>query len=337
MTKNKTYTALKDEIWDTGVCSGCGACVAVCPADALFFSDDPGMVKPVSSGYCKQETDQVPCGACYEVCPRTKPKKEEVLGSYIQLTGAKATTEIAHRQSGGAVTATLMNAFQAGLIDGVITVTEDRWTHRPKSVLITSAGELQEHAGTRYNWSVPILKALKSAVVTRKLKRIAIVGTPCVVQSARIMKDSSHDLVKPFGKAIRIIIGLFCTESFDYYPLMEEILKNQHNIPPYSITKMDIKGKLDLTLIDGNLASIPLKEIEVAIKEGCRVCTDFSALDADISAGSIGTENGWTTLLIRTDEGKQFFQSAVNAGQLELTNTVDTSAITRLAEKKYNK
>lgn len=337
MTKNKTYTALKDEIWDTGVCSGCGACVAVCPADALFFSDDPGMVKPVSSGYCKQETDQVPCGACYEVCPRTKPKKEEVLGSYIQLTGAKATTEIAHRQSGGAVTATLINAFQAGLIDGVITVTEDRWTHRPKSVLITSAGELQEHAGTRYNWSVPILKALKSAVVTRKLKRIAIVGTPCVVQSARIMKDSSHDLVKPFGKAIRIIIGLFCTESFDYYPLMEEILKNQHNIPPYSITKMDIKGKLDLTLIDGNLASIPLKEIEVAIKEGCRVCTDFSALDADISAGSIGTENGWTTLLIRTDEGKQFFQSAVNAGQLELTNTVDTSAITRLAEKKYNK
>ena len=33
----KSYLDLKSEVWDAGRCSGCGACVAVCPADALYF------------------------------------------------------------------------------------------------------------------------------------------------------------------------------------------------------------------------------------------------------------------------------------------------------------
>lgn len=336
MTKKKTYTALQEEVWDAGICSGCGACVAVCPADALFFPDDPGVVRPVSSGYCKQETDQVPCGACYEVCPRTRPSRDEILGTYRSGVGARATTEISHKQSGGAVTVILADALQKGLIEGVITVTEDRWTHKPISVLITSAGEMFEHAGSRYNWSVPILKALKTAVITKKLTRIAIVGTPCVVSAARLMKESSHDLVKPFGKAVRLIIGLFCTESFNYYPLMDEILKLKHDIPAYNVVRMDVKGKLELTLSDGNIVNIPLKEIEPAIRGGCRTCTDFTAIDADISAGSVGTPDGWTTLLIRTGEGEQFVHNAEKSGMLELIPDIDISAVTKLAEKKIS-
>ena len=30
----KSYLDLKSEVWDTGRCSGCGACVAACPAQA---------------------------------------------------------------------------------------------------------------------------------------------------------------------------------------------------------------------------------------------------------------------------------------------------------------
>lgn len=337
MTKKKTYTALREEVWDAGTCSGCGACVAVCPADALFFSDDPGTVNPASSGYCKQETDQVPCGACYEVCPRAHPAKEDVIGMYLNITGAKATTEISHQQSGGAVTAILTNAFSSGLIDGVITVTEDRWTHKPISVLITSSGELLEHAGSRYNWSVPVLKSLKTAVISKKLTRLAIVGTPCVVQAAQLMKESTHDLVRPFGKAIRLVVGLFCTESFNFYPLMEEILKQKHGIPSYQIIKMDVKGKLEITKDDGSISSIPLKEIEDAIRGGCKTCKDFSALDADISAGSVGTPDGWTTLLVRTQEGERFMHSAVQSNALELSPDVNVSAITNLAQKKISK
>ncbi len=334
MTKNKTYTSLQEEVWDRGICSGCGACVAVCPADALYFPDDPGVLRPSSSGYCKQETEHVPCGACYEVCPRTKPNVQEILGSYLTCTGARAKIEIPHKQSGGAVTGILFDALSNGHIDGVITVTEDRWTHIPISVLITSSGEILEHAGSRYNWSVPILKALKTAVITQKLNRLAIVGTPCVVQAAHQMKVSTHDLIKPFGKAIRLVIGLFCTESFNYYPLVEEIIQEKHQIPPYTIVRMDVKGKLEITLSDGTVVNIPLQEIESTVRTGCKTCTDFAAIDADISAGSVGTPDGWTTVICRTKIGEQFIQNAVRSGVLELTDNVDLSAIMKLAENK---
>lgn len=223
MGEKKTYLALKDEVWDNGTCSGCGACVAVCPADALFFIEEAGISHPSSTGYCKQESDGVRCGACYEVCPRTRDQKKDLIGDYRKIIAARAIGPIDKRQSGGAVTSILISAMRSGDIQGVVTVTEDPWTHQPISTLITESGELVMHAGTRYNWSVPVLRSMKTAVIDHKLTRIAIVGTPCVAQAARIMTVSDHDLVRPFGRSIRLIIGLFCTETFDYHSLMSEI------------------------------------------------------------------------------------------------------------------
>lgn len=34
------YEDLKREVWDKGICSGCGACVAVCPANAIIFKKE---------------------------------------------------------------------------------------------------------------------------------------------------------------------------------------------------------------------------------------------------------------------------------------------------------
>ncbi len=337
MTEKKSYKSLKEEVWDAGTCSGCGGCVAVCPADALFFHDDPGINHPTSSGYCKMETDSVPCGACYDACPRTGPQKKETIGSYLQMVRAQSTTKIAHQQNGGAVTAILTAAMQSGLIDGVVTLTEDRWDHRPRSVLITSTGELMEHAGSRYNWSVPVIRSLKSAVIDKKLTRIAVVGTPCVVQAARAMKNSQNDLLIPFGRSIRLIMGLFCTESFNYHTLMEEILKGKAGIAPEQVARMDVKGKLDITLTDGTSKTLTLEEVEKAVRQGCHSCADFSALDADISAGSVGTPDGFTTLIIRTDTGNGFVDHAVSSGALVTSKDVDIGPIEKLATSKQKR
>ncbi len=176
----KSYLDLKSEVWDTGRCSGCGACVAVCPADALSFAEGEMVTNPQTTGYCKQATDTVPCGACYDVCPRVGDQPADTLGKYLELVSAKALFDIPHRQSGGAVTAILANALDEGLIDAVVTVTEDRWSLKPSSVIITRSDVLIQQAGSRYSWWVPLLAALKNAVVERKFRRIAVVGVPCV-------------------------------------------------------------------------------------------------------------------------------------------------------------
>jgi coenzyme F420 hydrogenase subunit beta len=311
--------------------------VAVCPADAISFEEGEMVTSPRSNGYCKQATDGVLCGACYSVCPRTGEQPAESLGKYLGLASAKATFEIPHRQSGGAVTAILTNALDEGLIDAIVTVTEDRWTMRPSSVIITKSDVLVQQAGSRYSWWVPLLAALKEAVIERKFRRIAVIGVPCVVQAVARMRESDHDLLKPYAKSIRLLIGLFCTESFDYKALVDGKLRSHYKLEPHEIRKLDVKGKLEILKTDGSTQTVPLAELETCIRKGCHYCTDLTAVQSDISAGAIGSAPGSTTLLIRTATGKGFIDSAVQNKKLVLAGEPDTKAIEKLASAKIKK
>jgi coenzyme F420 hydrogenase subunit beta len=333
----KTYVDLKKEVWENGKCSGCGGCVAVCPADAITFPDQGDNSAPVQTGYCKQETDGVPCGACYAVCPRVAPQTTETLGTYLDIVAARAKTDIPRRQSGGAVTAILMHALETGAIDAVVTVGEDRFTLRPTSIVITSSEQLVHEAGSRYSWWVPLLAALKTAVIKRKYRRIAIVGVPCVVQAISRIRSSDHDLLMPYARTIRLVIGLFCTETFDYNALVEKKLKSEHNIATWEIKKLDVRGKLVVTMNDGNVFTFPMKELEEAVRTGCHFCADATSLYSDLSAGSVGSPEGYTTLIIRNPVGKVFVDNAVTAGFLELSGTIDKEAIEKLAGNKIKK
>jgi len=333
----KSYLDLKAEVWDTGRCSGCGACVAVCPADAISFEEGEMVTSPKSNGYCKQATDGVLCGACYAVCPRIGDQPAETLGKYLELVSAKATFEIPHRQSGGAVTAILANALDEGLIDAIVTVTEDRWTMQPSSVIITKSDVLVQQAGSRYSWWVPLLAALKEAVIERKFRRIAVIGVPCVVQAVARIRESDHDLLKPYAKSIRLVLGLFCTETFDYKALVDGKLRSHYKLEPHEIRKLDVKGKLEILKTDGSTQVVPLAELETCIRKGCHYCTDLTAVLADISAGAIGSAQGSTTLLVRTPTGKGFIDSAVQNKKLALAGEPDTKAIEKLASAKIKK
>jgi coenzyme F420 hydrogenase subunit beta len=292
---------------------------------------------PASNGYCKQVTDNVTCGACYAVCPRIGTRTAETLGPYLELLSAKAGFEVPHRQSGGAVTAILANALDEGLIDAIVTVTEDRWTLKPSSVIITKTNVLIQEAGSRYSWWVPLLAALKTAVIKQKFKRIAVVGVPCAVQAVARMRESDNDLVMPYGKAIRLVIGLFCTESFDYQALITGKLKTTCHLEPHDIKKLNVKGKLEVIKQDGSSTTMPLVELETCIRTGCHTCTDLTAVRSDISAGAIGSPAGLTTLIVRTPVGKGFVDRAVQSNKLTISIGVDTAAIEKLAVAKIKK
>jgi coenzyme F420 hydrogenase subunit beta len=330
----KTYRDLKREVWDAGLCSGCGACVAVCPAEGLYFEAGKGAATPVSTGTCKEDQFEVPCGVCYEVCPRASGESRQMLGEYSESLAGKSAFEIPRRQSGGAVTAILASALEEGLIDGVVTVTEDRFTLEPRSAVITSSEALIHEAGSRYSWWVPLLASLKEAVVKRKLRRIAVVGVPCAVQAVRRMTASGHQLAKPYGRSIRLLVGLFCTESFDYQVLVRGILREKHGIEPWQVKRLNVAGKLEVTVEGQDQVSIPLKELDAAVRPGCKTCTDFAAVDSDISAGAVGAPKGYTTILVRTPVGKSFVDRAIASGKLVTGPKVDLAAVERLAKEK---
>jgi coenzyme F420 hydrogenase subunit beta len=333
----KSYQDLKERVWDQGICSGCGACVAVCPADAICFGESGGALCPKNIGYCKEANDEVPCGACYEACPRTGEPHAESLGSYQEIVTARAAFDIPRKQSGGAVTAILVNALEEGLIDAVVTVSEDRWTLRPSSVVITSSEELIHQAGSRYNWWVPLVAALKTAVVEKKFRRIAIIGVPCVVHALNRIRESNHELLKPYGKSIRLIIGLFCTETFDYNALVEGKLKKEYQIDTWKIDRLDVRGKLEVRMKDGSSLALPINELETTVRPGCHYCLDLTGVYSDLSAGAVGSPAGFTSIIIRNDVGKMFLESAIRNNRLITGPNPDIAAIERLVSIKVQK
>lgn len=331
---NKNYLDLKSEVWDKDICAACGACVAVCPADSIYFKLGENSTHPFNNGYCKEVNDGVPCGACYATCPRLDPTPTETLGNYFEIYSAKTEIPIPSKQSGGAVTTILVNAFKKGIIDAVVTVEGDPWTLKPTSTVITSEEVLINQAGSRYNWWVPLVSSLKEAIITHKYKNVAIVGVPCVVQAVRKIVNSEHDLLKPFKNSIHLIIGLFCTETFDYERLIENKIIKEYNVEPMDIVHFDVKGKIIIDLKNGERIEIPLKEIGDCIRPGCKVCTDFSSLDADIAAGSVGSKEGYTTLVVRNRVGNTVIKDAIENGLLSQCSEVDIQTIEKLALKK---
>ena len=57
---------------------------------------------------------------------------------------------------------------------------------------------------------------------------------------------------------------------------------------------------------------------------------DTTSLFSDISAGSVGSPEGYTTLIVRNPVGKSFLESAVQAGDLVISREVDPGAIEKL-------
>jgi coenzyme F420 hydrogenase subunit beta len=64
------------------------------------------------------------------------------------------------------------------------------------------------------------------------------------------------------------------------------------------------------------------------------VCTDLTAIGSDISAGSVGSPKGYTTLIIRSPAGNAVVRSAIENGLLSTGSAVDMQAVEKLSNKK---
>ncbi len=143
--------------------------------------------------------------------------------------------------------------------------------------------------------------------------------------------------LKKYANPLHFTVGLMCTESFTYDGLFKQHLEKDLGVDLQDVKKINIKGKILVSLTSGETKSIPLPEAKPYARASCGRCTDFSAELADISTGGLGL-SGWTFTIIRTDTGEKIFDEAVASGALE-TRSVDEepfakSLLRKLSEKK---
>ena len=127
-----------------------------------------------------------------------------------------------------------------------------------------------------------------------------------------------------------LTIALLCTKSFHYEGLMLQEIQAKRGISLLDIDKIDIiRGKLYLYDEQGvTLLEEPIRDFHGAALKGCDECADFLGRAADISAGSVGSADGYSSILIWTDDRPAAFQHVVP--RLEIRDLERPQAIEKL-------
>jgi coenzyme F420 hydrogenase subunit beta len=320
--KVKIFGHLLKEVVRENLCVGCGACVAICPVDALTLED--GVPKLV--GKCSA------CGNCYSACPRTdfdeakmeekvfgraRSAEEADLGIVRKVYAVRALKQnIRERcQDGGAVTAVLAQFLDEGGESAIVAgLDKDKpWT--PVPVAASTEKEIVENAGTKYT-SSPTILGVRNAVKKNGKKKIAVVGTPCQVRALRRV-EFLEQKQEGLPKAEYLDIGLFCMETLSQDGLLNYL--RSEGIDPSKVTKFEIKsGKFIAHRVGEPPYEVKLKRVKHLVRTCCHVCKDFTSEFSDLSVGNVGSPDGWSTVLVRTEKGEKALKVAEKAGLVEV-------------------
>ncbi|MHA1670588.1 MAG: Coenzyme F420 hydrogenase/dehydrogenase, beta subunit C-terminal domain [Promethearchaeota archaeon] len=322
-------------IFDAGVCCQCGWCSAICPVNAIMVDADNLEIDDKS---CMK------CGLCFSVCPRSfsidqvneaikKLDKElnwsDKIGAYFNTyTGStKKEAIVKVRQDGGVVTTIAEYLLNNKLVDAVIAVQHSKELWKPEPVIIDDVKDLYKTGGTKYANS-PSLKIIDQA---KKYDKVAFVGVPCMMKA--LEKGTLYPSGIPFFKNIKYKIGLFCMESFPYNQIIN-LAKEQFNKDINELTKMNIGGgKFIIDLKSGEQIDVPLKEVQKYARDNCHFCEDLTSDYADISVGSIGSQDGWSSVITRSKDADKLYNDIVKAGLIESKSLKEVKPGQFLVEK----
>ncbi len=348
---------------DADRCIECGTCVAVCPSNSIGvnqLTNLPELVKMCTG--CSLCWDFCPrAGLRYEaqwppstVDPHAQPveiiSKRDPSDPYFTIEGGDPAAGLgrvlggfsvrsANRnddaQDGGAVTALLGALLRSGAIDGALVSkpSDDPATPwKGVATIATNVAELRATSGSFYNQTM-VLSELNLAKYELPAKpRIAVVATPCAIEGLRAMQSHRWPTGDHRVDAVTLSIALMCTKNFDYESLVLHDLELERGIDLRRVSKIDVtRGRLIVEYVDGAIAlDEPIKNFHHSALRGCDECADFMGRSADISVGSVGSDDGWTTVLIRSEKGMLAFDQMRAA--FDIRDLTDTEGLIRLDE-----
>ncbi len=254
------------------------------------------------------------------------------LGGARERYTARVNSPIPGVQDGGVVSALLIELLERGEIDGALVAKpSEREPWKGVAHLAQTAEDVIACAGSFYNQTLALAHLdLKKYDLPAK-PRIALVGTPCEIQGLKAMQARPFFWGASRVDAVVLTVALLCTKSFDYEGLMVREIEQQRGVPLRDIAKIDIiRGKLFLYDDCGaTLLEEPIRDFHGAALKGCDECADFLGVAADISVGSVGSEDGYSSVLVWTEAGQTAFRNV--APRLEIRDLDRPQAIEKLA------
>ncbi|MBS7620098.1 Coenzyme F420 hydrogenase/dehydrogenase, beta subunit C-terminal domain [Candidatus Bathyarchaeota archaeon] len=330
----KSFYNLKEEVIEKNLCSMCRGCVTFCSASTLeaiaILKGKPDYIN---------EKNCLSCGICYAICPRTSSLENSLrerynyslpIGSYKSIYSLRSKDlqiqEVA--TDGGFVTGFLKYLMDEKIIDGaLISRREGLMNNQP--MLAMSFKYLLKGAGSSlavsssledlniYTTYIPSLLMLKG--LGEFPTRIAVVGTPCQITTIRKMQ-----LLKIVpSNIVNFTVGLFCYENFHFTEDGRKFLEEKINARMSDIEKINVKESMIVKLSNGKRIEIDLDELHRIVRPECLPCLDFANWTSDVSVGGLGSQDGYTTVLARTNQGKSFVDRSIERGYFEEDHMFD--------------
>jgi coenzyme F420 hydrogenase subunit beta len=241
------------------------------------------------------------------------------IGQTLEVFSAKTQIK---GQDGGVVTALLIKGLKESKFDATIVVKRTQG-YNAEVIGTDKAEEILAAKGTKY-LRVNVLPKLRKLAEQGK-RKIAVTCTPCQARTVRKMEPT---LKQQFPGLEITVIGLFCFEAFNAVKLKEEANR---------VLKLDLdkaeqtqirKGKFNVN-VDGQAFSCKIRELSQAVEKGCCLCGDFTAECADVSVGSVGSEAGFSSVIVRSVKGKELCK-----GLEAVKADVDMNEIVKLSSFK---
>jgi coenzyme F420 hydrogenase subunit beta len=328
----KTFQDLITEVHERGICQECGGCVSFCSSAEY---DVIGLKDPYKPPEYINKENCLECGICYYICPQTHILDNDLnrtykftnytsmpIGYYEDIFSCQATDSefLKHGTDGGVVNSIINFLIEKKLVDGAVVSKTDAPFSR-EATFADSKYDLLKASGAKLDISPQLDEIQKFCTYTHsipklnhyKFKKLAVVGTPCQIYTVRCMQDLG---VTP-SENIEACLGLFCYENFLFDKSQITRFEKDFNIKFRDIEKINIKEDLIFRLKDDKVIHVPFNHLNDYMRPACNACGDFTNIYADISFGGLGSPDKYTTVITRSEKGKDIFFRALDAGVIK--------------------
>jgi coenzyme F420 hydrogenase subunit beta len=315
---------LEEQVLGAGFCTGCGACVGLCPYQAIYHD------RTVTLHSC-----DLAQGRCYACCPRTPadlddlrrklyeetdctPELGALKGYFIACSADEGVRRRA--QHGGTVTALMALALREGLIDAAVLAGEGEGL-LPRSVTITNAEVAAKMGKSRFVVSPTVAEF--NRICRGDAAKIGVVATPCQALALAKMRTQPLSADESGIEKLHLVVGLFCGWALSWQKLAA-LLKAKTDLA--RVTGMDIPPSRYHTLevyTRGETIRVSLDDVNPCVREACHSCGDMTAEFSDLSVGSARLPEGWEAarswnqVIVRTQRGMDLLELARRRGVLE--------------------
>jgi coenzyme F420 hydrogenase subunit beta len=305
------------------MCTGCSLCWDFCPRGGLRHEatwklgsarqteDSNSGAEPSFNLDTAHQNGSNGSGAGHDfIMGNGNGRSIDGIGRVHESYSARVDPMVEGAQDGGVVSALLISLLEAGEIEGALVARESEeepW--KGEAFLATTPEDVRECAGSFYNQTLALAHVDFKGYELPPNPRIAVVGTPCEIEGIKAMQARPWTWGSSQVEAITLTIALLCTKSFNYEKLMLEEVRDKRGVDLDNVGRVDvIRGKLIVQDRDGEtIFEEPIRDFHGAALKGCDECADFMGHAADISVGSVGSADGYSSVLIRTEEGLDAF------------------------------